>query len=268
MGQSKTSNAQYGESVQVEPELIDFLYIDDARVDSYISQIKNGTLRSVSTTNATLQGSSRSAGIGLDFKLANAHIGGGEKINNTVSATENYDPYHKKIIDFIDLIKFKEINPLEENTADLGYTGGRISIRNMSIFTKLIPVILKNRRAFGPITGEAKANIEAMGDLLKATPGTIDITITTPNGHKITGIVDEEYLKLPVASILKNFGTALPGEWTVIGICDTVTEPIESDSDYTSVEDMVDTYANMLKNFFTSANIKITPIIILRTIKP
>lgn len=96
MGQSKTSNAQYGESVQVEPELIDFLYIDDARVDSYISQIKNGTLRSVSTTNATLQGSSRSAGIGLDFKLANAHIGGGEKINNTVSATENYDPYHKK----------------------------------------------------------------------------------------------------------------------------------------------------------------------------
>ena len=40
MGRNNTSKSQSSESIQIKPELVDFLYIDTERVDSYISQIK------------------------------------------------------------------------------------------------------------------------------------------------------------------------------------------------------------------------------------
>ena len=62
-----------GNENQTQPEffegsaLIDFLYVDNERVDSLISQLRNGTLRSVTKTIGTSEGSSVSAqgGIGI-----------------------------------------------------------------------------------------------------------------------------------------------------------------------------------------------------------
>ena len=53
-----------GNENQTQPEffegsaLIDFLYVDNERVDSLISQLRNGTLRSVTKTIGTSEGSS------------------------------------------------------------------------------------------------------------------------------------------------------------------------------------------------------------------
>ena len=43
-----------------EQELIDFLYVDKERTDSFISQLRSGTLRSVTKTTDTSEGSSLS----------------------------------------------------------------------------------------------------------------------------------------------------------------------------------------------------------------
>ena len=47
--------------------LIDFLYIDNERVDSLISQLRQGTLRSVVKTMGTSEGSSASGGPGASL---------------------------------------------------------------------------------------------------------------------------------------------------------------------------------------------------------
>lgn len=270
MGKDNLNEQQLSESIQTKPELVDFLYIDSERVDSFISQLKNGTLRSVSKTNATLQGSSDSAKFGFDAKIVSGGIGNTEKINNTTSATENYDPYHKQIIDLINMLPCDPIDISLPNIAKLGFLTGEVIIRDMSIFTSIVPVVVNNPKVFGPTAKEAKANLKAMSELIKATPGTIDITITTDDGYKISGTVAENYLKIPLPSILKNYGTSMPGKWVIIGIFDTYSEPLISTEapidDNTTVESMVDTYAETIKAFYARSAIKVIPLIIFRVV--
>lgn len=40
MGKDNLDQQQPSEPIQIKPELVDFLYIDSERVDSFISQIK------------------------------------------------------------------------------------------------------------------------------------------------------------------------------------------------------------------------------------
>lgn len=267
MGKDNLDQQQPSEPIQIKPELVDFLYIDSERVDSFISQIKNGTLRSVSKTNATLQGSSSNAGVEANIKILKGSIGAKEQIDNSVSSTENYDPFHKQVIDLINILEYDEINPTESNEAKLGFVTGRVVIRNLSIFTELVPVIFTHKTVFGVTAREAKNNINAMSDLIKASPSTIDFTITTSDGSKVSGTIIEEYLKIPMGSILKNYGTTLPGNWVVIGMFDTTTPQLSSDPDTEStVEGLVDTYSDTLKNFFAASTTKVIPLIIFRTI--
>lgn len=273
MGKTNLNEQQSSEPIQIKPELVDFLYIDSERVDSFISQTKNGTLRSISKTNAASQGSSTNTGLTADIKILKGTIGGKEQIDNTISSTENYDPFHKQVIDLINTFSYDEIDPNSYNEAKLGFISGNVVIRNLSLFTDLVPVIFAHKNVFGVTDKSAKDNIRAMSDLIKASPGTIDLTVTTANGDKISGTIIEEYLKIPMGNILKNYGTALPGKWAVIGIFDTTLPPIQvddaSDLDTNStVEGLVDTYSTTIKTFFASSITKVIPLVIFRVINP
>ena len=75
-------------------DLIDFLYIDKERIDSFISQLRNGTLRSVTKTIGTSEGSSLSTKGSIEVVQ-----GIWEKRNESnEKAAEEYDPYHSQII--------------------------------------------------------------------------------------------------------------------------------------------------------------------------
>ena len=54
MGQINTADS----GIPKAKTIIDFLYVDKERADSYISQLRQGTLRSVTKTLATDEGSS------------------------------------------------------------------------------------------------------------------------------------------------------------------------------------------------------------------
>lgn len=267
MGQTNDNQHQSSESIQTKTELVDFLYIDLQRVDSFVSQLKNGTLRSVSKTNSTLQGSSNTGKLTVDAKLIKGSLGGAEQTDNTVSSTENYDPFHKQVIDLLTSLECDEINPNESTEAKLGFVTGNIVIRNLSIFTDIIPVVFKHKNVFGVLDKSAKENINAMTDLINAAPSTIDLTVSTDSGDKISGTIIEEYLNIPMGSILKNYGTSLPGRWTVIGIFDTsIPNPIPDTDSQATVESMVDKYSETLNNFFASSTTKVIPLIIFRVI--
>ena len=267
MGQTNDNQQQSSEPIQTKAELVDFLYIDSQRVDSFISQLKNRTLRSVSKTNATLQGSSNSSEITVDAKVLKGSFSGSEQTDNTVSSTENYDPFHKQVIDLINALQYDEINPNGYNEAQLGFVTGHIVIRNLSIFTDIVPVVFKHKNVFGALDKSAKENLKAMVDLINASPSTIDLSVSTDAGDMISGTIIEEYLNIPIGSILKNYGTSLPGKWSVIGIFDTSTPKlVTNDAEQVTVESMVDTYSETMNKFFASSITKVIPLVIFRVI--
>ena len=68
MGKEEQTRSEFSES-----QLIDFLYIDKSRVDSLISQIRNGTLRSVTKTIGTSEGSFVSVEGGIPTVVSGKH---------------------------------------------------------------------------------------------------------------------------------------------------------------------------------------------------
>lgn len=67
MGQPKSKTSSIYEKIERYPiELIDFLYIDNQRLDSYISQIDTGVIRNISKTNGLNRGNSVTADMGIN----------------------------------------------------------------------------------------------------------------------------------------------------------------------------------------------------------
>ena len=97
MGEENKAQSELFES----KTLIDFLYIDNERIDSLISQLNHGTLRSVVKTMGTSEGSSASGGV-------NAPISGKIEHSNlsNETASEIYDPYHSKVLQLLSRAEF------------------------------------------------------------------------------------------------------------------------------------------------------------------
>jgi hypothetical protein len=88
--------------------LIDFLYVDKERVDSFISQTRNGTLRSVTKSIGTSEGSAVSCKVGVPA-IAKAMCNHSQE--SFGNSSENYDPYHSQLMK---LLADLEIHPLDE----------------------------------------------------------------------------------------------------------------------------------------------------------
>ena len=56
-----------------------------------------------------MQGSSNNAGISVDVKVLKGNIGNTEQVDNTISSTENYVPFHKQVIDLINSLEYDDI---------------------------------------------------------------------------------------------------------------------------------------------------------------
>lgn len=94
MGQENINAAGLSEGSQI----IDFLYIDKERADSFISQMRSGTLRSVTKNIGTSEDFSAAAKGSV--AVASADIS--RKTQSSTSAAEQYDPYHSQLIQLLE----------------------------------------------------------------------------------------------------------------------------------------------------------------------
>lgn len=144
MGKGSTDKAQFS---KVE-SLIDFLYVDKERVDSFISQIRSGTLRSVTKTSGVSESSSLSG-------LVNMHVAKGTIQNgetNQSSASEQYDPYHFQILNLINDLGLRPLDDLESaigDTPKLVLFNGYVSIRDMVSIKTISTLFLKRPQMLG-----------------------------------------------------------------------------------------------------------------------
>ncbi|MCI5708564.1 DUF6414 family protein [Veillonella caviae] len=291
MGQTNENGIEYIEENQTNPPLIDFLYLDKDRIDSFISQTNNGTLRSVSKTIDTTQGSfSQYSG-----SLSMPTIAKGEAMynhsdTNSAKATETYDPYHKIVIDFFNSINWEIINFNSTLIAKLGMVTGVLTIRDLKYFNRALPIVLNNPKVFGSLPKQERENVKGLGDLLNITGTGIEFEIETPQGTA-SGTLKEDFLSISLTDIQQNYGTNLPGIWIVLGIFDNTigsnksdilqtlaqinnltisdlnsTKEEEATNNTSSIQSIIDNMSSNIRNIYNKNQTIITPISIFRVL--
>lgn len=262
MGKENKTKLEFSES----SSLIDFLYIDKERVDSFISQLKNGTLRSVTKTIGITEGSSMSAN-------GNIGIASGKIMSKDKSkekSAEEYDPYHSQLIELLNDLSIAPLNELPQIcSSELVCIQAPIKIRDLHSIKKLMPVIEKNSRFFQiPNDRSVKDIFKIMNSMIQAMDDAIELSIKFES-TLISGTLREGCLSIQQSDLNRTYGINLPGKWYVLGILDS--HPIGSSMDNISanesIEDAVDSCTAAINKMYSNAQYGIIPILIYREIK-
>lgn len=259
MGKKEQTRPELSES-----QLIDFLYIDKSRVDSLISQIRSGTLRSVTKTIGTSEGSSVSVNGGVP-----AVVSGGfnNSLKSQEKAAENYDPYHSQILDLLNDLSIAPLVELPEHAVgQLVVLNATVNIRDIRSIKAVTPLIVKNKKLL-KIPSDKNTNdfFRLIEDLVKQMDDAIDLTANF-NGHTIKGVLQESSLCLKPADITRTYGVQMPGSWYILGILDSASQPADPPS-ADSFESAIDAFTNAIRQVYSQSPYTIIPILIYRVIK-
>lgn len=263
MGEKKQTRSEFSKST-----LIDFLYIDKGRVDSLISQLRSGTLRSVTKTIGTSGVSSFSANGGLP-QIAGATYGKAQK--DVANAAEKYDPYHSQIIDLLNDLSTPPLTKLpDESIGQLVILRGDVTIRDMRSIKMITPTILKNQKLLKLPTDKTSRDLfHFMDDLIQQMDDAIQISIQC-GGMSISGTLLESGLSIRPSDLNRTYGTRMPGNWYVLGILDSAEIRDSEEVDSTipnSFEDIIDVYTDAIKKVYSAAQYAIIPVLIYREIQ-
>lgn len=254
-------------------ELIDFLYIDIDRIDSYISQIRQGRIRAVTTSDAV---SRVSGGEGAaDIKVMKGTVFIGNESNQ--GQVLQYDLGYRPIIELLSDLNL----PVSSWAAEL--TSGRLSllkasvrIRDIATVKSVMPAVIESGVVESSVPSkqrkELRSNLKMLQMFLTSIPECLGCTVQIKDAV-LDGFLQPEYLTIKQADLSKNFGVALPGAWHVLGIVDDVEKDgvggtIDSTNDKSdfSLEPVIDSITGAYKGLYDNHQYKITPILIFRQV--
>lgn len=243
--------------------LIDILYKDTYRVDSFIAQITSGVLRSMKHQHGTTQGSTTSIEGGIPT-FAKGGASGNK--SDSKSIEELAEPHDNAILELLNSLDLQPISKLpKEATGKLVHFRGNIFIRNINTLSDIINLMADNSQLFGVTRKDAKSVSSIVSIMSKVLKFGLEIELLLDDGSVIIGNLKEKYLLETDSNLLKSYGTALPGKWNIIGMIDDN----KANASYTSRNDMrkgLDEFAAMPKTMYladTSGYI-LTPILIFR----
>lgn len=273
MGKKKT-NSKPDRAVKEGAQnitLIDFLYLDTNKLNSFISQIKNGTLQSVSTKSTSSQGSNRSYGGNLGVPTVAqgsvAHVSSSTNIDEQVL---NYNPYHSQYVDILNelLSYIQEFQPSLNYDHKLCFFEGAIQIRSALITDRILRANLTHKKAINGKWGkEEERNIKCMLDLNLSVGADITFNMLSDNNLVASGTMDESFLFSPISQIVRGYAGNLPGDWHIVGIFDTWS-PQEIDTNAPpKFEDFTDYLYNINNTYTRISDCKVIPIAIYKPIK-
>ncbi len=262
MGKENQTQSEFFEN----SSLIDFLYVDNERVDSLISQLRNGTLRSVTKTIGTSEGSSISG-------KGNIEIVSGQmssKNKNKEEASEQYDPYHSLLITLLNDLNISPLTMLPKSCdSQLVCIQAPIKIRDLQSIKKLLPFLEKNARLFKiPNDKNTKETLKLVSSMIQSMDDSIELSIHF-NGNLINGTLREGCLSIRQADLNRTYGVILPGQWYVLGVLDSQTQSSFADNVYSqdSIESMIDACTTAMNQIYSNPQYGIIPILIYREIK-
>lgn len=258
MGKEKASDTQ----VLSEQSLIDFLYVDKERADSFISQIRNGTLRSATKTTGTSEGSSISAKGSV--KVAEASTS--HTNMSKAKAAEEYDPYHSQLIQLLNDLGVEPTDNLPVTCAGkLMLMRSQIKIHDFESIKSIMPIMSKNLSAFGFKADRSTRDMMRMlAEIISQMSDSISLTLDV-NGINVTGTLKSAGLSITQSDIGRTYGIRMPGEWYTLGIVDTVDIPAQP-LIASTIEDAIDIVSSATGKFFSQTRYKVIPILVFRIV--
>lgn len=244
--------------------LIDFLYRDMTRIESFYSQLFSGNLKEVAVIKShTSKSTDRlEGGIPVFSGGFSSEDSQSEKLENRV------DPHDQKIIDILNLLNIPILNSSLSDTKNgqIVLVNGQITLRNYSLFKQVLPVF--SDFVFSQYSGKGnksqKREAKMFATILKILPMGLEVDIHMDNGEKLTGALKPEFLTQNQEDLLRIYGNNLPGRWSILGIIDSLQNDINHP--LSDVKASVDQFGEAIKSLFEQENTThcISPILIYR----
>lgn len=203
-------------------EVLDFLYIDEDRVNSLISQINNGTLKEVNQTITATSTTKEQIKFGPNIVNKTDQ----ETNASTSSALRKFDPYHAQLIELLnnlsipitDKIPSKILGKLILIKAIIRIRDSKNIKTYLSIFdAKGDPFKLK-------IQNDKLIKIKQAVNLWTNLRNDA-VTLTAKCADEyMTGILNPKYLKIRSSDLNLLYTETLPGDWLILGIADTIAQ--------------------------------------------
>ena len=260
MGEKDEAQSPVSETQTV----VDFLYVDKERADSFISQIRSGTLRSVTKTKGVSEATSYDARAGAPGFFGGTYR---HEQKDHENASEQYDPYHAQLLDLLHDLNIHEAEQISsDRTGQLILLKAPLSIRDTATMRALLGVAVKHKK-LTPVSsdGEASDLLDMVNDILLQMPDSISVSVHF-RGTVITGTLKESGLTIRQDDLMRTYGVHLPGEWYILGVIDAVCPQNDSAQEVNSIEDAMDLCSSLTSSLFHSSVYKIIPVLIFRPV--
>lgn len=206
-----------------EVPLIDILYKDEYRIDSYLAQMMNGVLRRRKLQETESQTDEKT--ISSSIKIVSGSfndIGVSSLMEET-----RFVPHDRNVITLLETL---DLEP-QENLSSENVSGrlvclkGRLAIRDFGKFNEIISAMANNSKAFNVNQKEAKELKKTFDSLSKIIPMNIEAEFVFKDNSVVRGILKEKYLLTDYRDVVATHGTNLPGIWFMVGILDSLLKP-------------------------------------------
>lgn len=257
-----------------ENTLVDFLYKDMYLINSFYSQMFNGTLNSVVKTELSSDISNDEANLGIG--IIGAKLSSSEKVDQTISS--KIDPMDAVILKLIEALGINITEESLENVEEGHVVGikGKLMFRDYKVINDLMPIFSETNivpQFSQPIDANAKGKNKKftigklIQKLISILPFGLEFELITQHDEHIISIIKEEYLTIKPNDLIRTYGLTLPGEWTVIGILDsTASLQCNSKSEFKNgVDEITKVYYDTMNE--GACNYVIRPITIYRKIQ-
>lgn len=259
------STSENENSVLEEVSLIDILYKDEYRIDSYLAQMMSRILKRSKIQRTESQTDTKKVESSLKI-IGGSYSDVGE---TTVMEENRFVPHDRNVITLLELLNLEPQELLHGDfVGRLICLKGRLAVRDFRKFTEILPVMAENSQLFNIDTEEAKKveKVKKTFDALaKIIPMNVEAEIVLKDNSIVRGILKEKYLLTAYQDIIATHGTSLPGIWCIVGIIDTLnksTHPTKPPGFRKSMDD----FSAVAETLYREENPKytITPFLIFR----
>jgi hypothetical protein len=194
--------------------LIDFLYKDIERINSFYAQIFQGLVLGVSQAHTASSGSSPTIKGGFGFVSAETTYSS----QASQEIKKSLDPHDAKIVELFEYLDLPEYTDSVKKTGAgrLVKIAGVITVRQSKIIMDMLDAVK------GAIPAPENFSWDAVAKLVEIMASGTEMELVTSRNEHVLMPIKSEYMSMSGNDIFKIYKSSIPGKWHAIGIADNV----------------------------------------------
>lgn len=187
--------------------LIDILYKDEYRVESYVAQMMHGLLKRKKIQDSNVQANTEKISGGFLPIISGDYT---KNDQNLTLEEFNIIPHDHNVIFLLDKLDLSPIELFndEEIIGRLVWLKCRVAIRDFGKFNEFIPTISKNAKLFNASKQQAEDLKKKFTVISKITPLNIEVECFLMDNSVVRGILKEEYLLTAYQDVVTMYARA------------------------------------------------------------